>query len=523
MDILPSIKTQLKHSWFPFFGRFGTLTPVQIATIPHLLAGKNTIVSSPSASGKTEAIMAPLIEKVIGEKELSLLYIAPTRALVNDLFYRLKEILMACGLKSTARTGDRPNIPIVLPNILFTTPESFDSLLCRYPKLWSNLKVVVLDEIHLIDNTYRGDQVRVLIKRLTAEYVKKLIFAALSATLARPKAVAERYFSPQAVIKVGMPRKVNLYLMNNWKEIIQFLRKKRWHKVITFCNTRKDVERLYLEISKIWPKERVLLHHGSLSKGVREETEKMLREWSWGICISTMTLEVGIDIGDFDAAILYHPPTTPSSFQQRIGRACREDEDFEVIGYYGNDAEKECFEFYTELSNQGLVEEIEYSPDPSVTVQQIFSLLYAHPGGVDEERMMEILSPICLKETAKEIIAHLLEKEWLTIRHSGIFATEKLMNLGERGFIHSNIPNQGHFQVIELNTGKPMGEIFTEATEGNVFVLAGRCWQIVNIKRKKLYVKLISAYPKKIYFKKRPCRGAFTPYLPEHLRKTASK
>ena len=517
-EILQDIKRGLRHSWFPFFGRFGTLTPVQMATIPKLLEGKNVIVSSPAASGKTEAVLAPLVERILGKKGLNLLYIAPTRALVNDLFHRLKETLMACNLKGIARTGDRPNMPSVLPNVLFTTPESFDSLLCRYPKIWSDLRAVVLDEIHLIDNTYRGDQMRVLIKRLTSEYARGPIFAALSATLSRPRAVGQRYFDVQAVINIGVPRRVNLYLMKDWREIIQFLRKRRWHKVIVFCNARKDVERLYPEISRFWPKERILLHHGSLSKVVREQTERWLREWSWGICISTMTLEVGIDIGDFDAAILYHPPPTPSSFQQRIGRACREDEDFEVIGYYENDAERQCFEFYKELANEGLVEEIEYNPDLSVAVQQIFSLLYAHPGGVDEEKMIDILGPICQEETANEIISYLLEKGWLAVRHSRIFATEKLMNLGERGLIHSNIPTFGHFQVIEFNTGRTIGEVFTSANEGDVFVLAGRPWQIVSIKKRRLYVRLLSTFPEKVYFKKRPSKGAFTHYLPEHLR-----
>ncbi len=179
-----NLKNKLRKTWFPFFGRFGKLNEVQSATIPYLLAGQNIIISSPTASGKTEAVFAPLVENLQGSEGLSgpyILYLAPTRALVNNISYRLKDILQACGLRAAVRTGDRPEYTIKKPEqVLFTTPESFDSMLCRYPHIWQALKAVILDEIHLIDGGDRGDQLRVLLERIRQEHaLEPLQYAAL--------------------------------------------------------------------------------------------------------------------------------------------------------------------------------------------------------------------------------------------------------------------------------------------------------------------------------------------------------
>jgi len=104
-----AVKKKLKNTWTPFFGQFGKFLPIQIKTIPLVLGGKNLIVSSPTASGKTEAIVAPIIERCIQEKweGLSILYISPTRALVNDIEKRLKGILTECNVSLSVKTGDK--------------------------------------------------------------------------------------------------------------------------------------------------------------------------------------------------------------------------------------------------------------------------------------------------------------------------------------------------------------------------------------------------------------------------------
>ena len=123
------IKNRLKHTWSIFFSQFFRLTPVQKAAIPPILEGKNVIVCSPTASGKTEAVVAPLIERLIEQFKieeggnLSLLYLAPTRALLNNLYERLKMPLKKCGLNALLRTGDKSYLPKKSFQVLFTTPN----------------------------------------------------------------------------------------------------------------------------------------------------------------------------------------------------------------------------------------------------------------------------------------------------------------------------------------------------------------------------------------------------------------
>lgn len=135
------IKQRLSRTWFPFLSRFGKFTPVQKSAIPLILEGDNLVVISPSASGKTEAVVAPLVERMIdrNHREFAILYISPTRALVNDLYRRLEEPFRQLNLPLQIKTGDRPTFETSkLPFCLLTTPESFDSLLCRHPEVFKN-------------------------------------------------------------------------------------------------------------------------------------------------------------------------------------------------------------------------------------------------------------------------------------------------------------------------------------------------------------------------------------------------
>jgi len=168
------IKKKLSRAWNTFFSKFEKLLEIQLKAIPVVLERKNAIVVSSTASGKTEAVVAPLIERFLREewKNLAILYISPTKALVNDIYYRLNGQLEELEVSVSIKTGDNPQFnPNKPPNFLITTPESFDSLLCRHPGSFNDIKAVVLDELHLLDNTYRGDQLRLLLKRLkcTAE------------------------------------------------------------------------------------------------------------------------------------------------------------------------------------------------------------------------------------------------------------------------------------------------------------------------------------------------------------------
>ena len=159
-----AIKEQIPHTWSLFFARHGRFTPVQLQAISPILNGRHTLLIAATASGKTEAVLAPLLERNWQSlhslssplprspasspfSPLRLLYICPTRALVRDLYERLQPILADTGITIGMKTGD-VTMTSQIPAILLTTPESTDSLLTRTPRLFTELQAIVLDEIH---------------------------------------------------------------------------------------------------------------------------------------------------------------------------------------------------------------------------------------------------------------------------------------------------------------------------------------------------------------------------------------
>jgi len=518
-ETIKELKKSLKRTWLTFFGRFGKLLPVQIETIPVVIAGKNAVVTSPAASGKTEAVIAPIAERFFndGWANLAILYISPTRALVNDVYYRLKEQLADLGISTSLKTGDSPSFnPKKLPNLLITTPESFDSLICRHPQAFKELRAVVLDEIHLIDNTYRGDQIRLLLKRLRYITETEFNIYALSATIADPKDIGNRYFDDFEVIKSYGRREIEYTLVKSLKDVFEHARNEKLKKLLIFCNKRKSVEMMAVEARNLWGREKVVVHHGSLSKAIREEAESFMKESSFGICIATMTLEIGIDIGDIDAIVLAEVPWSTSSLLQRIGRGNRRTQKNRVFALYDSEDEAALLKEMLNVAIDGYVEEVDYLPDLSVVVQQTFSSLYASPNGLGDEYFLGIFNEFCSEDELKDILRHLVEHGWIEKGNGRWRASTKLMDLGEWGKIHSNIADSKALKVYDINSQQSIGEV--QYPIDDVFALAGRVWKIINASGNRIYVKQVKAKAPAVKFKRHASKGAFYYLLPKELR-----
>ncbi len=135
-----AVKALVPHPWPLFFARYGRFTPVQQQAIPPIVNGNDTLVIAPTAAGKTEAVIAPLVDRywwILQQPGLRILYICPTRALVRDLYERLTPVFLDTAVTLGMKTGDVA-MPTKIPTILLTTPESTDSLLTRTPKLFIN-------------------------------------------------------------------------------------------------------------------------------------------------------------------------------------------------------------------------------------------------------------------------------------------------------------------------------------------------------------------------------------------------
>ena len=514
------IRRRLRHVWNVFFGRFGGFSPVQVKAIPLVLDGKDVACIASTASGKTEAIVAPLIERLIMERwePLSIVYISPTRALVNDIYKRLREQLIEFDISVSPKTGDKPYFKPDKPtDVLITTPESLDSLVCRHPEVFDRLRAIIIDEIHFLDNNYRGDQIRILLKRLK-RIRKDFNTYLLSATVSSPEEVAARYTDHPYIVDVSSPRKIEYSIVPTIEDIVDYMKKEDIKKVLVFCNKKRCVEETASVWKKFVDKNRIVVHHGSLGKHLREEAEAFMKEANFGVCVSTMTLEIGIDIGDIDAVVLAEIPFSISSLLQRIGRANRRGNKIRVFGLYTNEKEEEMFHEMFKFATEGYIDKYKYIPDYSVVVQQVFSSLYKRPGGLGLDYFLDIFSGFCSDEILNKILIHLSKKGWITFINNKWHATAKLLDWNNEVRIHSNIPNFKKYIVMDAQTKKKVGEIKIGERVDSLFLLGGRIWHVVSVKGDKVYVKMVKNLANTPFFPLPPPVGFFNSFLPRELQ-----
>ena len=501
------LKKALPRTWVPFFSHFGSFTPIQEIAIPRVLKKENVVVISPSASGKTEAVIAPMLENLFerklfvpGQNSLKVLYISPTRALVNDLYRRLFDPVNYLNIPLGAKTGDRPQLSDKkIPAILLTTPESFDSLLTRRPRLFLDLDVVILDEIHLLDNTPRGDQLRILLNRLR-KIRSRLHYAALSATI-DDLGIGERYFPDPRVCLMDSGREIEYLLVpveSFVSKLMAIARERHLKKILVFFNARSLAE-LYSRKLNVPPFSDVVhVHHASLPKSRREDVEKAMNSVDRALLCATSTLELGIDIGSVDCVVLFRPPFNVSSLLQRIGRGNRRTHRLFAIGVYTDGWERTLFDTYLECAMHGILYDKRYTPSLAVIPQQIYSYLYQRRRiGTTIGSLNKVFSPIFSEDTVRKVFRHLYEAGKVTETRPGIyFNSSSLEKKIDYGKIHSNIAETsfGEYDVINVAMNIMVGRVFHLREK---FVLGGKCWQIRQIddKEKKVYANCISNAP----------------------------
>lgn len=312
-------------------------TEVQRRAIPLIVEGRNVFVVAPTGSGKTEAVFFPLIDLVLrlSSGGIKALYITPMRALNRDILRRMMDIALSAGLRIAVRHGDtgqaeRREQVENPPDILITTPEMLQAMLVAKSvrPLLRWVRIVVVDEFHELFSSRRGAQLAVGLERLVdiAEYDFQRI--GLSATVGDLEGAARMLFGVDRdfiVINVDVPRGIDVIIdyvggeRDVAKEIVRLSRDKS--SIILFTNTRQMAEHMTFQISNVDPSLRVLVHHGSLDRSIREDVERMLKEGKLKFVVSTSSLELGIDVGFVDYVIQFGSPRDPTRLLQRIGRS----------------------------------------------------------------------------------------------------------------------------------------------------------------------------------------------------------
>lgn len=544
-NLKQDVREKLPYTHKIFFP-FPKLTDVQIQTIPIILSKKNSLIISPTASGKTEAVMAPICERMVKEfngefnsKKLLLIYIVPTKALVNDIYKRLENKLSRLNITSATKTGDANNFKLNEPqNVLFTTPESCDSLLSRHPEILKEIKFIVMDELHFLDNNYRGDQLRILLKRIAkvANNLNELNYYAMSATINESKEMCERYFKNSEIVISKGSRKIIFATINaglsfrELEKIKNIFIKEKINRAIFFCNSRKITIKITAQLKEIFGKDnRIFEHHSSISSELRKTIEKeMAREDNvLSLCVATASLEIGIDIGTIQAIVLIEPPLTVSSLLQRIGRGNRRTNKTICFGVFEDSEDKLIFTEMIDKARKGIIEDIKYQSDMSVVVQQILSLTMQkrneNNGKLTRKEIHEFLDILVDDpEYIDLIIEKIISDDYIEEFRGKIIPTSKLLDFDDkfvtRGRINVNIPGNHMMKVVDLS-GNVIGEIIRPNEKMSKIQFAACKWDVNEIRKDRVIVNKTTGKASIPQFAPHQDNGWFFSWLPKELQK----
>lgn len=319
---------------------FSDLRPVQELAIAPILDGKSCVVLAPTAGGKTEAAFFPVLSRMDSEdwRPVSVLYVAPIRALLNDQEHRVSRFCSLIGRTAMKWHGDTPTSErkafLADPaDVLLTTPESLEVMLMSRTvparKLFQTLRAVIIDEAHAFVGDDRGVHLSAVLERLTRICGQDLQRIALSATVGNPEAVLDWLSGAskreRAVVRApGVPNPPDLALdyvgtIENAAKMIAELHPGK--KRLVFVDSRRGVEQVGRALRDLDVD--TFVTHSSLSVEERQRAERAFAEGKNCVIVSTSALELGIDIGDLDHVLQVGCPSTVAAFLQRLGRSGR--------------------------------------------------------------------------------------------------------------------------------------------------------------------------------------------------------
>ncbi len=335
-----------------FLEKYGSFTEIQEMAFRSIGSGSNCLVSAPTGSGKTEAVFLPVLKKAqTSENGIFALYITPLKALNRDLLNRLSSLSEGSGVSMAVRHGDtgakeRQRQAAFPPQVLVTTPETLQNLFLskRLRQALSNVKVVVIDEVHELYYNKRGAQLAVALERLE-ELSHDFQRIGISATIGnldetcrfafgsrRHEIVASKKERDFEILVDAPVKAEDVFKIKDFFSIdepaaarvysIASLVKES-EATIIFANTRQVVEALGRKLLYLEQKMgfgAIAVHHGSIDKEERISTESGFKQGKLKAIISTSSLELGMDIGRVDFVIQYGSPRQAVRLIQRIGR-----------------------------------------------------------------------------------------------------------------------------------------------------------------------------------------------------------
>ncbi len=522
-----------------------SLRNVQIAAAHTILdTDHHLLLTSSTASGKTEAAFFPILTKVCEHPSagISVLYIAPLKSLINDQFARMESVLEESGLTVTHWHGDvaqsRKKKLLANPEgILQITPESLEAMLINrsndMARIFAGLQFIVLDEIHTLVGNDRGNQILCQILRLERLIGTSPRRVGLSATVGDPDKTAQWLgegsdrmtdvpLFPEEKIRwrLGME---HFYIQNQkfdqthegtadpaspkammdagYEYVYDCV---KHQKSLVFSNSREETEYVCATLRQIAEKRNeedvFLIHHGNLSASLREEAElKMKDDGSFAVTCATVTMELGIDIGKLERILQINSPSSVSGFLQRLGRSGRRGQPPEMMMVFREEEpipnaplpQLIPWELIRAIAIVQLYMEERFVEPPSrkkeplsLLFHQTLSILAAHGERTAKELAQRLLTlppfKAVSKETYKALLVSMLNHDFLEMTE------EKGLIVGMAG---ERLLNSFRFYAVFQDSedftvrcdAEEIGTITSPPPVGDRFALAGRVWEVLEL------------------------------------------
>lgn len=510
------------------------LRPLQDETVRPLLDGSDALLLAPTAGGKTEAAIFPILTRMAQAEwaGLTVLYVTPLKALLNNLAVRLEDYANWMGRRVDVWHGDvsesrRRAIRADPPDILLTTPESIEAMLAStktdHRRLFGDLQAVVIDEVHAFAGDDRGWHLSALLSRLEHLVGYPLQRIGMSATVGNPvellrwlqggvdcrpgRVIAPgiALTGPAAPPAVGSAEVVVDAVDTLDSAAVLLSKLYRGGKRLVFVDSRRQAEELASMLGEAGVD--VYLSHSSLSAEERRRSEHAFAEARDCVIVATSTLELGIDVGDLDRMIQIGAPGSVSSFLQRLGRTGRRP------GTVRN-----CLFIATQPDHllrtlgllhawgRGYVEPVVPPPVPlHLVAQQIMAALLQEGtlpryGWQDRWAASPLMQFETLERSAELVVDFLVERGYLSVDGGAMFlGPDAEAVFGRRHFMDllTTFAMPRQFTVLEgrREVGTVEWRALSDADGPIRLLLAGRSWQVTDINwpRHQVQVELVAS------------------------------
>jgi ATP-dependent Lhr-like helicase len=519
------------------------LRPLQREAIKPVLRGDDALLLAPTAGGKTEAAVFPVLTRMAaqGWDGLSLLYLCPLKALLNNLLPRLEVYGGWAGRRvalwhGDTTSGQRRAILTTPPDILLTTPESLESMLVSakvdHRRLFAGLQAVIVDEVHAFGGGDRGWHLLAVLERLTRVRGQAVQRIGLSATVGNPGDLLTWLQGSAAGTRPGVvvapdaddageghtrvrsgeistdptarpAARADITLdyvgsVENAAKVIATLY--AGEKRLVFCDSKRLVEHLGAQL-----RERgvtTYLIHASLSLEERRRAELAFSEGRDCVIVSTSALELGVDVGDLDRVIQLNAPLTVAAFLQRLGRSGRRPGTQRNCLFLTlrEDALLHAAGLLVAWS-RGFVEPVVAPISPRHIIAQQLLALCLQEGRVGERNWQEWLPLPPLAEDAPAIAANLVARGYLDRDGGMLFiGPEAEQRYGHRHFMSLMAVFTAPPEFTVLHGRDEIGRVdpvlLADRVDGpRLLLLGGRSWRVnwTDWKRRRCFVEPVKA------------------------------